>query len=77
MRTDLVIGPIAAAVLCGLLLISQAVTAQNQSSSTNMTSTLSGLTNSTNSSAVGNMSKNIKDVYNTTQANIAMMSNSS
>jgi hypothetical protein len=43
MRTDLVNGAIAAAVLCGLLLISQAVTAQNQSSSANMTSTLSGL----------------------------------
>jgi hypothetical protein len=77
MRTDLVNGPIAAAVLCGLLLISQAVTAQNQSSSANMTSRLSGLTNSTNTSAVGNVSENIKDVYNTTQANIAMMSNSS
>jgi len=88
MRTELIITPIAAAILCGLLLIAQAVTGQNQSSSANMTGTiqmkktstssnLSALTNSTNTSAVGNVSENIKDVYNTTQANNAMMSNSS
>ena len=85
MKTGLIIAPIAIAILCGLLLITQSVTAQNQSSSPsitgaiqmNKTSTsrnLSVPTNSTNTSAVGNVSENIKNVYNTTQANNAMMS---
>ena len=79
MKTGLIIAPIATAILCGLLPISQSVTAQNQSSSPNMTGAiqmnkmstsknLSVPTNSTNSSAVGNVSENIKDVYNTTQS---------
>ena len=85
MKTGLIIAPTAIAILCGLLLITQSVTAQNQSSSPsikgaiqmNKTSTSSNLsvpTNSTNTSAVGNVSENIKNVYNTTQANNAMMS---
>ena len=85
MKTGLLIAPTAIAILCGLLLITQSVTAQNQSSSPsitgaiqmNRTSTSSNLsvpTNSTNTSAVGNVSENIKNVYNTTQANNAMMS---
>ena len=85
MKTGLIIAPIAIAILCGLLLITQSVTAQNQSSSPsikgaiqmNKTSTSNNLsvpTNSTNTSAVGNVSENIKNVYNTTQANNAMMS---
>ena len=85
MKTGLIIAPTAIAILCGLLLITQSVTAQNQSSSPsitgaiqmNKTSTSSNLsvpTNSTNTSAVGNVSENIKIVYNTTQANNAMMS---
>lgn len=85
MKTGLIIAPTAIAILSGLLLITQSVTAQNQSSSPsitgaiqmNKTSTSSNLsvpTNSTNTSAVGNLSENIKNVYNTTQANNAMMS---
>ena len=85
MKTGLIIAPTAIAILCGLLLITESVTAQNQSSSPsitgaiqmNKTSTSSNLsvpTNSTNTSAVGNVSENIKNVYNTTQANNAMMS---
>lgn len=85
MKTGLIIAPIATTILCSILLISQSVTAQNQSSSPNMTgaiqmnktstsSNLSVQTNSTNTSAIGNVSENIKDVYNTTQTNNAMMS---
>jgi hypothetical protein len=85
MKTGLIIAPLATAILCGLLPISQSVTAQNQSSPPNMTgaiqmnkistpSNLSIPTNSTNTSAVGNVSENIKDVYNTTQTNNALMS---
>ena len=85
MKTGLIIAPTAIAILCGLLLISQSVTAQNQSSSPSIpgaiqmnktftSSNLSVPTNSTNTSAVGNVSENIKNVYNTTQANNAVMS---
>ncbi len=71
------------AIICGgVLLISSTVTAQNSSSPINMTnstqmnktSVLSNFTDLTDTSANGNVSQNIREVYNTTQANNAMMS---
>jgi hypothetical protein len=71
------------AIICGgVLLISRTVTAQNSSSPINTTnstqmnntSVLSNFTDLTDTSANGNVSQNIRGVYNTTQANNAMMS---
>ena len=66
----------------GVLLISSTVTAQNSNSPINMTnstqmnkiSALSNFTDLTDTAANGNVSQNIRGVYNTTQANNAMMS---
>ena len=72
------------AIVCsGLFLISSTVTAQNSSSPTNFTnsnqmnktSELSNFTDLTDTSANGNVSENIRDTYNTTQSNNAMISN--
>jgi hypothetical protein len=71
------------AIICGgLLLISSTVTAQNSNLSINMTNStqmnktaeLSNFTDLTDTSANGNVSQNIRGVYNTTQANNAMIS---
>ena len=71
------------AIICGgVLLISNTVTAQNSSSPINMTNLsqmnktaeLGNFTDLTDTSANGNVSQNIREVYNTTQANNAMMS---
>jgi hypothetical protein len=71
------------AIICGaVLLISNTVTAQNSNSPINMTNStqmnkttvLSNFTDLTDTSANGNVSQNIRGVYNTTQANNAMMS---
>ena len=71
------------AIICGgVLLISSTVTAQNSSSPINMTnstqmnktSVLSNFIDLTDTSANGNVSQNIRGVYNTTRANNAMMS---
>ena len=71
------------AIICGgILLISSTVTAQNSSlpidttNSTQMneTSGLSNFTDLTDTSATGNVSENLRGVYNSTQANNAMMS---
>ena len=45
-----------------------------QSTQINETSGLSNFTDLTDTSATGNVSENLRDVYNTTQANNAMMS---
>ena len=72
------------AIICGgVLLISSTVTGQNSSSTINLTNSsqmnktteLSNFTDLTDTSANGNVSENIRGIYNTTQANNAMMSN--
>jgi hypothetical protein len=71
------------AIVCSsVFLISNTVGAQNSSSPINMTHSTqmnetSGLTNFTDltdTSATGNVSENLRGIYNTTQANNAMMS---
>ena len=71
------------AIICGgVLLISSTVTAQNLSSPINVTNStqmnetsgLSNFTDLTDTSATGNVSENLRGIYNTTQANNAMMS---
>ena len=71
------------AIICGgVLLISSTVTAQNSSSPINTTNStqmnetsgLSNFTDLTHTSATGNVSENLRGIYNTTQANNAMMS---
>ena len=68
------------AIICGgVLLISNTVAAQlpvNVANSTQMneTSGLSNFTDLTDTSATGNVSENLRGIYNTTQANNAMMS---
>ena len=70
-------------IICGgILLISSTVTAQNlslpinttNSTQMNETSGLSNFTDLTDTSATGNVSENLRGIYNTTQANNAMMS---
>jgi len=81
-RKELAVVYLTAIVCSGLFLISSTVTAQNLSSPTNFTNSsqmnrTSGLTNFTDltdTSATGNVSKNLRGIYNTTQANNAMMS---
>ena len=72
------------AIICGgVSLISSTVTAQNlslpinatNSTQMNETSGLSNFTDLTDTSATGNVSENLRGIYNTTQANNAMMSN--
>ena len=71
------------AIICGgVLLISSTVTAQNlslpinttNSTQMNETSGLSNFTDLTDTSATGNVSENLRGIYNTTQANNAMIS---
>ena len=71
------------AIICGgVLLISSTVTAQNLSSPINTTNStqlnetsgVSNFTDLTDTSATGNVSENLRGVYNSTQANNAMMS---
>lgn len=75
--------PYLIATICGgVLLISSTVTAQNlslpinttNSTQMNETSGLSNFTDLTDTSATGNVSENLRGIYNTTQANNAMMS---
>ena len=83
MRKNLIVAYLTSILFGGVLLISNTVTAQNLSSPDNMTnltemnktSQFSNLTDSNDTSANGNVSQNIRGVYNTTQANNAMMSN--
>ena len=82
MRIKLTFAYFIAIVCSSVLLISSTVTAQNSSSPINVTnstqmnnsSTLSNFTDLTDTSAAGNVSENLRGVYNTTQANNAMMS---
>lgn len=82
MRKELTVAYITAMLCGGVLLISSRVTAQNSSSPINMTnatqmnktSVLNNLIDLTDTSAHGNVSENIRGVYNSTQANNAMMS---
>jgi hypothetical protein len=83
MRKNLIVAYLTSILFGGVLLISNTVTAQNLSSPDNVTnstemnktSQFSNLTDSNDTSANGNVSQNIRGVYNTTQANNAMMSN--
>jgi hypothetical protein len=83
MRKNLIVAYLTSILFGGVLLISNTVTAQNLSSPDNMTnltemnktSQFSNLTDWNDTSANGNVSQNIRGVYNTTQANNAMMSN--
>ena len=82
MGIKLALAYLTAVICCGVLLISSTATAQNSSSPINTTNSTqmnetSGLSNSTDltdTSATGNVSENLRSVYNTTQANNAMMS---
>ncbi len=82
MRKELTLAYLTAIFFCGVFSMSSTVTAQNSSSPMNMTnstemnktSVLNNLTDLTDTSANGNVSQNIRGVYNTTQANNAMMS---
>jgi hypothetical protein len=82
MRVKLALAYLTAIVCCSVFLISNTVAAQNSSSSINMTNSsqmnetsgLSNFTDLTDTSATGNVSENLRGVYNTTQANNAMMS---
>ena len=83
MRKNLIVAYLTSILFGGVLLISNTVTAQNLSSPDNVTnltemnktSQFSNLTDWNDTSANGNVSQNIRGVYNTTQANNAMMSN--
>jgi hypothetical protein len=83
MRKNLIVAYLTSILFGGVLLISNTVMAQNLSSPDNVTnltemnktSQFSNLTDSNDTSANGNVSQNIRGVYNTTQANNAMMSN--
>jgi hypothetical protein len=82
MRIKLTFAYFTAIVCSSVLLISSTVTAQNSSSPINTTNStqmnetsgLSNFTDLTDTSATGNVSENLRGVYNTTQANNAMMS---
>ena len=82
MRIKLTFAYLAAIVCSSIFLISNTVAAQNSSSPVNVanstqmneTSGLSNFTDLTDTSATGNVSENLRGVYNTTQANNAMMS---
>jgi len=82
LRKELAFVYLTAVVCTGLFSMSSTVTAQNSSlppnltnsSQMNKTSGLSNFTDLTDTSATGNVSENLRDVYNTTQANNAMMS---
>ena len=82
MRIKLTFAYFTAIVCSSVLLISSTVTAQNSSSPINTTNStqmnetsgLSNFTDLTDTSATGNVSENLRGIYNTTQANNAMMS---
>jgi hypothetical protein len=82
MRIKLTFAYLAVIVCSSIFLISNTVAAQNSSSPVNVanstqmneTSGLSNFTDLTDTSATGNVSENLRGVYNTTQANNAMMS---
>ena len=82
MRIKLTFAYFIAIVCSSVLLISSTVTAQNSSSPINTTNStqmnetsgLSNFTDLTDTSATGNVSENLRGIYNTTQANNAMMS---
>jgi hypothetical protein len=82
MGIKLALAYLTAIIYGGVLLISSAVTAQNlslpinttNSTQMNETSGLSNFTDLTDTSATGNVSENLRGIYNTTQANNAMMS---
>jgi len=82
MRIKLTFAYLTAIVCSSVFLISNTVAAQNlslpinttNSIQMNDTSGLSNFTDLTDTSATGNVSDNLRGVYNTTQANNAMMS---
>lgn len=82
MGIKLALAYLTAIVCSSVFLISNTVAAQNSSSPVNVanstqineTSGLSNFTDLTDTSATGNVSENLRGVYNTTQANNAMMS---
>ena len=82
MTIKLVFAYVTAIVCSSVFLISNTVATQNSSSlgnvanSTQMneTSGLSNFSDLTDTSATGNVSENLRGIYNTTQANNAMMS---
>jgi hypothetical protein len=82
MGIKLALAYLTATICGGVLLISSAVTAQNlslpsnttNSTQMNETSGLSNFTDLTDTSATGNVSENLRGIYNSTQANNAMMS---
>ena len=82
MVIKLALAYLTAVICCGVILISSTATAQNSSSPINTTNStqmnetsgLSNFTDLTDTSATGNVSENLRGVYNTTQANNAMMS---
>jgi hypothetical protein len=82
MRIKLTFAYLTATICGGVLLISSSVTAQNlslpinttNSTQMNETSGLSNFTDLTDTSATGNVSENLRGIYNSTQANNAMMS---
>lgn len=83
MRIKLTCVYLTAIVCSNVFLISNTVSAQNSTSPINVanstqknqTSVLSNFTDLTDTSATGNVSENLRGIYNTTQANNAMMSN--
>lgn len=79
MRNRLVLSTVTTILSYAVLLLPNSVTAQNMSSpdaaNSNKTNNSTILTNLTDTSANGNVSQNIRDVYNTTQSNNATMSN--
>ena len=82
MRIKLSFAYLTAIVCSSVFLISNTVAAQNSnppanvenSTQMNDTSTLSNFTDLTDTSATGNVSENLRGIYNTTQANNAIMS---
>ena len=82
MGTKLALAYLTAIICGGVLLISSTVTAQNlslpinttNSTQMNETSGLRNFTDLTDTSATGNVSENLRGIYNTTQPNNAMMS---
>ena len=82
MRIKLTFAYLTAIVCSSVFLISNTVAAQNlslpinttNSTQINETSGLSNFTDLTDTSATGNVSENLRGIYNTTQANNAMIS---
>jgi hypothetical protein len=82
MRIKLTFAYLTAIVCSSVFLISNTVAAQNlslpinttNSTQINETSGLSNFTDLSDTSATGNVSENLRGIYNTTQANNAMIS---